>query len=137
MTSLASLSGFLGFLTHLATGVVLLILALFVYIRITPHDETALIRRGNVAAAIGLAGAIIGFALPLASAVTNSANLLDATIWGVVALVAQLAAFFAARFFFGSGWSPAEDERAETATAIVKAAVAIAVGLLNAAAMST
>jgi putative membrane protein len=134
MTSLATLP---GFLSHFVAGLVLLALAVFIYMRITPHAEIALIRRGNAAAALGLGGAILGFAIPVAASVANSANLLDAAVWSVVALIAQLLAFFAATRLIGTGWRAAIEERAEMAPAMTKAAIAIAVGLINAACLST
>lgn len=79
MTSLATLP---GFITHFLAGLVLLGGAVFVHVRVTPHDEEGLIRAGNAAAAVALGGTILGFALPLASAIAHSANLLDAAVWG-------------------------------------------------------
>jgi putative membrane protein len=133
MTSLANLPGFLA---YFATGIVLLAAAVAVYMRVTPHDEMALIRAGNAGAAIGFAGAIIGFTLPIASAFAHSVNILDAAVWSVVALVVQLAVFFAVARVLGGGWRAAM-ERGESAGAILKAVVAIAVGMLNAACLST
>ncbi|MBX9593518.1 MAG: DUF350 domain-containing protein, partial [Roseomonas sp.] len=65
MTSLATLP---GFLIYFIVGIALLSGAMAVYLRVTPHAELALIRAWNEGAAIGFAGAMIGFALPIASA---------------------------------------------------------------------
>jgi putative membrane protein len=134
MTSLATLP---GFLSHFVAGLVLIGVAVFIYMRFTPHEEITLIRRGNAAAALGFGGAIIGFAIPVAASVANSANLLDAAVWSVVALVAQLIAFFVATRIVGAGWRTAIEERAEMAPAVMKASIALAVGLVNAACLST
>lgn len=133
MTSLATLP---GFLIYFIVGIALLSGAMAVYLRVTPHAELALIRAGNEGAAIGFAGAMIGFALPIASAFAHSVNILDAAVWAVVALVVQLLAFFVAARLLGSGWRAAM-EKGESAGSILKAAVAIAVGMLNAACLST
>lgn len=133
MTSLVTLPGFLA---YFGLGLVLLAVALAVYMRATPHDEMALIRAGNTGAAIGFAGAIIGFALPIASAFAHSVNIVDAAVWALVAMVVQIAAFFAVATLLGRGWRAAM-ERGESAGAILKAAAAIAVGMLNAACLST
>ena len=45
---------------HISVTVVMLVAAIFIYIKITPYDEIKLIRGGNTAAAISLSGAIIG-----------------------------------------------------------------------------
>ena len=133
MTSLATLPGFLA---YFVTGIVLLAGAMFVYLRVTPHAEIALIRAGNAGAAIGLGGAMIGFCLPIASAFQHSVNIVDAAVWSLVALAVQIGAFFVVAKLLGSDWRAAI-ERGETAGAILKASVAIAVGLLNAACLST
>ena len=133
MTSLATLPGFLA---YFAVGIALLAGAMVIYTRITPHDEMAMIRAGNDGAAIALGGAIIGFALPIASAFAHSVNILDAAVWSLVALAVQLAVFFAVAKLLGAGWRAAM-EKGESAGAILKAAVSIAVGMLNAACLST
>jgi putative membrane protein len=133
MTSLATLPGFLA---YFVTGIVLLAGAMAIYLRVTPHAEIALIRAGNAGAAIGLGGAMIGFCLPIASAFSHSLNIVDAAVWSVVALAVQIGAFFVVAKLLGGDWRAAI-ERGETAGAILKASVAIAVGLLNAACLST
>lgn len=134
MTSLATLP---GFLTHFIAGVALVWLGTWIYTRITPVNEVALIREGNTPAAIALTGAIIGLAIPVGSSVSHSANLLDAAVWGVVALVAQLGCFFVVTRLLGPGWRVAMEQRGEVAGAIVAAGVSVAVGIINAAAMSS
>ena len=52
-----------------------------------------LIREGNSAAALSLAGAIVGMALPAAAALASSITLLDVVIWTLMALVLQIIAF--------------------------------------------
>ncbi|MBL6456168.1 DUF350 domain-containing protein [Belnapia sp. T6] len=131
MTSLAALPAFLA---HFLAGLALLGAAFLVFTRMTPHDEMALVRAGNLPAAVALGGSVLGAALAIASAVSHSAGLLDAVVWAVVALLAQLGAFLlTARLL--PDWRAAI-ERGEMATAVLKAAVAVAVGLLNAAAMT-
>ncbi|MEO3474350.1 DUF350 domain-containing protein [Roseomonas sp. CAU 1739] len=134
MTSLATLP---GFLTHFIAGIALVWLGGWAYCRITPQDEVALIRQGNTAAAIALVGALVGMAIPIGASVSNSANLLDAAVWGVVAVIAQLLCFFVVVRVLGPGWRDAMEQRNEAAGAIVKAGVSIAVGIVNAAAMSS
>jgi putative membrane protein len=133
VTSLANLP---GFLVYFFVAIALLAFAMATYLRVTPHDELALIRTGNAGAAIGFSGAIIGFALPIASAFAHSVNILDAAVWAVVALMVQLLAFFVVAKLLGSGWRAAM-EKGDSAGSILKAAVAIAVGMLNAACLST
>jgi putative membrane protein len=133
MTSLATLP---GFLIYFVAGVALLVAAMAVYQRVTPHDELALIRAGNAGAAIALGGAMLGFCLPIASAFAHSVNIVDALVWSLVALAVQIGCFYAAARLLGDGWRAAMD-RGEAAGAILKASISIAVGLLNAACLST
>lgn len=133
MTSLATLPGFLA---YFVLGIALLGGAMAIFLRVTPHAEIALIRAGNAGAAIGFGGAMIGFALPIASAFQHSVNVVDAGVWSLVALLVQIGVFFATARLLGADWRAAI-ERGETAGAILKAAAAIAVGLLNAACLST
>ncbi|HSG50613.1 MAG TPA: DUF350 domain-containing protein, partial [Rheinheimera sp.] len=86
-TALTSLQGLPAFAAYFALAILLLLVFVRIYTWVTPHDEFALIRANNVAAAVAFGGAIIGFAWPLASAVTHSLSLLDCAIWGGVALL--------------------------------------------------
>lgn len=127
------LSGFPAFTAWL--GLSLAVLAVFVglYVSVTPSREIRLIRQGNVSAAICLGGAMLGFALPLASAMIHGSNLLDFLVWGLIAAVVQLLAYGASRLVFRRmGEDIVEDH---IATAVITAAIAITVGILNAAAM--
>lgn len=132
MTSLAALP---GFLLHFLGGLALLAAAIALYMRVTPHDEMALIREGNTGAAIKLGGALIGFALPIGSAISNSVNLVDALVWALVALLAQLAAFLLATRLLPD-WRAAMEERREVAGGVLKASISIGTGLLNAACLT-
>jgi putative membrane protein len=64
-----------------------------VYQWVTPYNEGKLIREGNVAAALALGGALVGYVLPLASALSNTVTLLEFCAWAALAGVLQIAAF--------------------------------------------
>src|SRR3546814_16327154 len=83
------LSGLPIFLLHLASATLAWLAALALYMWITPHDEFALIRAGNGAAAISLGGAAIGLAVPLGFCLAGSVNVWDIMIWGSVTLLLQ------------------------------------------------
>ena len=133
MTSLETLP---GFLIHMAAALVLLAVASWIFVKVTPTDQFALIRDGNGGVAISTGGVVIGFALGVAAAFRYSANLLDAAVWGVVALAAQLLACYLVAMLLGPKWREGF-ERGDLAGAIFKAAGAIAVGWINAACMAT
>lgn len=134
MTSLATLPAFVA---HFALGIALLVGGVMLLMRITPHDELALIRGGNAGAAIALAGSVLGMALPIGSAISHSTGALDALVWGVVAALAQAGAFVASTRLLLPDWRDAMERRGELAGSVLKASVAVAVGVLNAAALTT
>jgi len=123
-----------NFLAYLGTALGLLVLFAVLYTAVTPQAEWRLLREGNISAAIAFGGALFGFVLPLASAIAHSVSLLDTVVWGLVALVVQLLAFFAA-------WGalrqlPSKIERDHRGVATIAAIFFLSVGLLNAACMT-
>lgn len=124
-----------NFLIYFGIAVALLFVFQAVYMAVTPHRETALIKGGNVAAATAYVGAIIGFVLPLASAIANSISVLDFVIWGFIAGIVQVLTWVVVRTFFYKNIS--ESIVAGTlAPAIKLAGISVAVGILNAASMT-
>ena len=130
------LNSLLGFGAYFGLSLVFIVVFKFAYALVTPHDEWKLIREDkSVAAAIGLGGALLGFAIALSGAASNSVSLIDFAIWGVVALLAQSIAFLLIRLIF----MPKIVERIEAnevSAGIMLAATSVAVGLLNAACMT-
>lgn len=120
-----------------AFGIACVLLAIFkwIYQISTPYDERELVAAGNVAAAVALGGAVIGFALPLASALTQTANPVEFTAWAVLAGVIQILASLIVRRFVVRDMI-ARIESGNVASGIYLAATSIAVGLLNAASMT-
>ncbi|MSQ52322.1 MAG: DUF350 domain-containing protein [Betaproteobacteria bacterium] len=114
----------------------LVVVALFiaVYTAVTPYREIRLIREGNTAAAISLGGAVIGYSIPLATAVEQSGSVGDMLVWSAVALVAQLVAYLATRIILPR--LAVDVNEGKVASAVFLAALSIAVGVLNAAAMT-
>lgn len=131
-----SLQGLLSFASYFFASIILLIIFSRVYVAITPHDEWKLVKEEkNIAAASGLAGALIGFAMALGSVVSNSIHIMDFVLWGVIALIAQLIAFALVRFVF----MPELIQRIknnEVSAGIILGATSIAVGALNAACLT-
>ncbi|MCB1942319.1 MAG: DUF350 domain-containing protein [Candidatus Accumulibacter sp.] len=123
-----------AFLAYFAVAVVLLALFLLVYLNVTPYHELALIRAGNTAAAISLAGALLGFALPVANVIAHSDTLLGLAAWGVVAGVVQLLAYLVMRFTLPQ--LNQDIPAGKTAPAVFLAVVSLTIGLINAACMS-
>jgi putative membrane protein len=129
-----SVQGMENFLIYFAAALALTVLYLAIYVRITPYREIHLIREGNVAAAASLSGALLGFVIPLASAISQSVAFVDMLLWGVIALVVQLLAFVGARKVMPK---LVEDiPNGNTAQGVLLGALHLAVGVLNAASMT-
>jgi len=108
----------------------------YIYQWITPYNEKALIREGNLAASIALAGALIGYVLPLASALSHTVSLPEFAAWAALAGVIQIAAFTGVRLVALPDVK-ARNENGETSIGIYLAGISTAVGLLNAACMTS
>jgi putative membrane protein len=128
------LAGLPAFLLYFALGLLLLAAFLAIYGAVTPYNEIALIRDGNAAAAISLGGATIGYVLPLSRAIAQSVSVVDMLAWGVIALTAQLVVYFVVAKAVPHFPEAIRAGRVSGATFL--AALAVAVGLLNAAAMT-
>ena len=129
-----SFAGFDDFLVYLAVALVILGLYVAIYIRVTPYREIALIRAGNMAAAYSLSGAVIGFVIPLASAVEHSVSLVDMAIWGLIAMLVQIGAFVAVKLMMPTITQDIPANKG--ASGFFLGCFSLAVGVLNAACMS-
>lgn len=112
----------------------LLALGAAIYQAITPFHEADLVREGNVAAGLTLAGTLVGLAIPLAATLATSRVTLDIALWGAVAVALQLLAFLAASLLFRG--LRGKIEAGNVAAALVLAGVQLAVALVNAGAMA-
>ena len=77
---------------------------------------------------------LIGFALPVTASIGHADSVIDLTIWGIVALIVQIAVYYLVRI-------PVPDvsqriENGEIAPAIWLGTASITAGMLNAASMS-
>jgi putative membrane protein len=130
----ASLEGLSTFLMFFAVAAALVAAYLALYTLATAHNEFALIRRNVTAAAVALGLSLVGFALPLGSAVVHAQSLADCAVWGLVALVVQILAYWLVRLVL-----PDLSQRiaaGEMAAALFLGAASLAAGILNASAMT-
>jgi len=129
-----SFAGFDDFLVYLAVSLAYLTVFVAIYIRVTPYREIALIREGNMAASFSLTGSLLGFIIPLSSAIQHSVGLVDMAIWGVIAMLVQIAAFVVVKLLIPS---IGQDITAgKGAHGFFLGGLSLGVGLLNAACMS-
>lgn len=130
-----SLTGLAPFLVYVGLSIGLIAIYAAVYMLATTHDELALIRRNNTAAAIAFAGSMIGYTLPLGVAAQHAATLLVFLVWGVVAIAVQVAIYWFFRVLMMRDVS-ARIEGGETAAGILLGAASLAGGIVDAAAMA-
>lgn len=131
---MTSISGLPDFLLYLATAAGLVACYLVVYTLATAHNELALIRQNVPAAALAFGLSLVSFALPLAVSIFNAQSVLDCVIWGLIALIVQVAIYWLVRLAL-----PDLSRRiaaGEMAAAGLLGAASLAGGILDAAAMT-
>jgi putative membrane protein len=128
------LAGFPVLMLHSSVTLAILVVGVFVYIKITPYDDIALIKVGNTAAAVSLSGAIIGFAVPLTFAMASSITVYEILIWGPVTLLLQLVAYRITDAVLSD--LPKRIVEGEIGPAIFLVSIKIAVAAINAAAVT-
>ena len=134
-TTLAdSLAGANGFFLHFLAAVVLVALFCAIYVRITPYAEFALIREGKVAPSVSLSGALLGFVIPLASAISQSVSFVDMLVWAVIALLVQVLVFLLLRCCLAGLCREIAADR--LAPAILLGVLSLGAGILSAACMT-
>jgi putative membrane protein len=121
----------ISFIEYLGTAIVLLALFVYIYARVTPYKEFSLIAHDNVAVAVTFSGAVLGFTLPLVAAIYYTRSLIEMIAWAAITCIVQLAVLLALR-------SQAKRiEEGHVSSAVMVATLSVAVGLLNAASIST
>ncbi len=126
--------GLPAFASYFGMGLGFLAAFLLIYVALTPHHELRLIRAGNQAASVTLAGVVLGYSIPLASALRYSISAGDLAFWAVIAVIAQLSAYILVRLLLPA--FSTRIESGEMSAAILSFSLHIAVGLFNASAMT-
>ena len=119
---------------HFVAALALLVVGAFCYMKITPFNERQLIAENNIAAACVLVGTLIALAIPLTATLATSGTLIDIIVWGLVALLIQLATFAAVSLFLQNLRKMVLEDNVAAALTLVGLQVAVA--LLNAGVMA-
>lgn len=122
------------YMKHLLSGLIMVGLFAAVYVRFTPFHEMPLIRRGCTAAALSLAGAIVGFSLTVASSILHNDHYLMFVAWGTLAAVVQVAAYLLIERSLPE--MKAAIEANNVAMGALMGTVSLVVGVINAACLS-
>lgn len=127
-------AGFGTFVIHAGVTAIMLVVAVVVYVLLTPHREMELIRAGNTAAAVSLGAVIVGLALPLAVGMATSLTWADIVLWGAATLLVQLFVFRLVDLLLPG--LPNRIKDGDMAAATLLAGVKIATAMILAAAVS-
>ena len=122
-------AGFPDLIFYLLTATAIYLLAIMVYVKLTPHKELELIQSGNVAAAVHFSSLIISMALPVASCLVNKFSLYDVGLWTAFSLVLQLFLFRMTDYIIFRGM-PERIERDEIGPALVLGAFKLSGSLI-------
>ncbi len=129
-----SMAGLPAFLLYFALGAALIAAFAAIYLRLTAHDEIALIRGGNLSAAIALGGNPTGFSIPLERAIAQASSVADCVLWAIVAMLIQFAAYGLARVLIPELSRKIEEDRLPSAAML--AVIAVLSGTLAGASMT-
>ena len=125
---------YLLYLKYFGVALLMLVVFAFAYLKITPARELELIKNGNVACALSLSGAMIGFCITLVSSMLHSVGMLSFMIWGLAAAVIQILVYFAATHLIKD--ANQELLNNNVAVGVLFFGLSISIGILNAASLS-
>ena len=124
----------INYALHLVTAGLLLFVFFLIYTWVVPFDELKLIRQGNVAAALTLGGALVGFSMTVASGLLHTDNLVSFIAWSAAAAAIQLLTYILVTHLLHM--SKQHIEGNNVAFGILLASISISVGALSAGALS-
>ena len=123
------------YLVFLGTALGLFAIALGIYLQVTPFHEIRLIRQGNSAAAASMGGTAIGMAIVLHSAASGTFNALELAVWGGIGLIGQIVVFLILMLILPDLKKGINEDK--LGYGILLGALSIAMGILNAGALSS
>jgi putative membrane protein len=119
---------------HLLAAGLLLFVFFLIYCWATPFDEMKLIRQGNVAAALTLGGAMIGFSMTVASGLEHTDRLASFVGWSAAAAAIQLLTYVLVSRLLHM--SKQQIEGNNVAFGLLLASISVSVGAVSAGALS-
>ena len=125
---------YLLYLKYFGVALVMLTVFALVYTRITPIRELTAIQEGNVACALSLSGALVGFCITLVSSMMQSVGMLSFVIWGLAAAVIQILVYFVATHLVPNANQHLENNN--IAVGVLFFGLSVSIGILNAASLS-
>lgn len=83
-----------NYLLYVGIGTGLLLLGMLLFAFTTKIKEFREIGEGNTTVSLMLGGKVLGLAIVLHAAISNSLNVVDMIIWGAIGIVTQIVAYF-------------------------------------------
>ena len=120
----------LNYLAYFGVAVVLLGAGIVLFEITTKVKEFELISQGNKAASLVLTGKIFGLSVVLYSSISNSVSIYDLIIWGSIAIITQILAYYLAELLspkFNVHEAISNDNQA---AALFLMALSVAIGLI-------
>lgn len=124
----------INYALHLLAAGLLLFVFFLIYTRATPFDEITLIRQGNVAAALTLGGALVGFSMTVASGLIHTGDLKSFLGWSAAAAAIQLLTYVLVTRMLHMSKEHVESNN--VAFGVLLASISISVGAVSAGALS-
>jgi putative membrane protein len=119
---------------HLVAAGLLLFVFFLIYTWATPFDEMTLIRQGNVAAALTLGGAMVGFSMTVASGLVHTDALRSFLGWSAAAAAVQLLTYVLVTRLLHMSKEQIEGDN--VAFGILLGSISISVGAVSAGALA-
>lgn len=129
------LSTFPTYLQFAGTALLLFVLGVIIYELITPIKEFKEIANGNLAAAAGFAGFVIGYGIVINSVASSTHDVIELAVWSAIGLVGQLLAFGVAWALTGRKLIT-NINNGTISSGVFLGAVSIVFGLINGGALS-
>jgi len=128
------LAAVVNYAIHLIAAALLLGVFFYIYTKLTPFDELALIHAGKGSAALSLGGALVGFSLTLGSSIVHNATLTEVVAWAVLAMIIQCLVYTVASRLLHT--VSAEIEAGNAAMGGLMGSISLVAGIVNAACLS-
>ncbi|GGE75145.1 DUF350 domain-containing protein [Priestia taiwanensis] len=125
------IQNFTDFAIYVSVGGILLLIGAILFSLTTKFSEVKLINEGNVAVALKLYGKVLGLAIVIYSAFSNSLDVKDALIWGCIGIVTQIVVYVVIEYIFTPKTNLAKKvEEGNVAVGLSLFSISIAVGLV-------
>jgi putative membrane protein len=120
----------LNFLAYVGVALLMWAIGIFLMEITTKNKEWDLIKNGNKTASYVFLGRIVGLAIVLYSAISNSISLIDLLIWGAIGIIAQIVFFYLAEWLTPKfNITKAIDDNVES-VGILLMGLAISIGII-------